>query len=729
MPPPAPGSRRLNISTTRAETPDVSRRGVARAVVCVVIAVACVVAVGASAAPATATVGGATTDAPATPSATAGETRADAPATVEDVPPNAAASDPPVDDVSNETNTTQHQNPDEAGESGDLERVRRHLAGRLSETLAQRTVELSQGEYEAANRTLGGFDSQLSKYVDVAGETGRDGDAAGRQFRETRDRQREFARELQQYRETREAYRRAVRNGNETRARALGRALARQAENVSETGSDLETTLENTSRLGGGETARVREAITAVENTTTNATTVRREVVEREFTETRLQARATAERASFRSPARVTGRLVAADGTPLAGQTVVVDTGRRTVTAETDDTGRFSLRVRPTTLAVGDRSVTVAYRPADTSVYLGANTTVDFAVEQTTGSLRVDGPETARYGETLVVEGRLAVGDTPVSGFPVAVLLGERRLGTATTGQTGEFTLTAAVPADVPAGDRELTVVPAVTERGVTAAPATTTVTVGETATRLNLTVDELSGSTLELFGVLQTRSGTPVTDRRVTVQLDGQPVTTVSTADGRFAATVDLPPAVQSADAVTVSVVFDGAGTNLDGATASRRVTLGGAGEGTSDDTLDTTTVALVVGALVLVGGLALVWLLLGRDGDPAAGRGPARDDESTATSDETPATAVEAAAAAVENGDPRTAVTLAVAGLRASLGTAPAATYRDLERRVDGDRRDRLAAVLDAYERVTFAGDDLDGDRARRAVETAREVVEEDS
>jgi len=72
-----------------------------------------------------------------------------------------------------ENGTVQHERPEAAGESGDLQALQRWLDGRLSGQLESSTVALSEGEYERARAMLGDdYDERLDQYVDVAGETG-----------------------------------------------------------------------------------------------------------------------------------------------------------------------------------------------------------------------------------------------------------------------------------------------------------------------------------------------------------------------------------------------------------------------------------------------------------------------------------------------------------------------------------------------------------------------------
>jgi hypothetical protein len=256
--------------------------------------------------------------------------------------------------VTNETNATQHENPDNTTGSGDLGQVQSHLAGQLSSTLADRTISLTRGEYEAANESLGEFDSQLSKYVDVAGETDRnsggdnqndDGGSAGndqgQEFEEAREQQREFGEELRTYRETRQAYEQAIENGNTTRARRLARQLVRQAENVTESGRQVDTALENLSAVSGSDTDQLRAAEEAVEQTINTATETRREIINQEFTETQIQAQLDSDRVSFANPAQVTGQLTTPNGTALSNRTVAIDIGQQPVTVTTDNNGQF----------------------------------------------------------------------------------------------------------------------------------------------------------------------------------------------------------------------------------------------------------------------------------------------------------------------------------------------------------------------------------------------------
>jgi hypothetical protein len=260
-------------------------------------------------------------------------------------------------------------------------------------------------------------------------------------------------------------------------------------------------------------------------------------------------------------------------------------------------------------------------------------------------------------------------------------------------------------------------------------------VSIAKTATELEITAETTDESTVELFGLLQTPSGTPIPERRVTVQIDGETIRELSTADGRFSATLDLPQDIQAGDTITVSVIFDGTGTNLEQSVATQEIVLtgsaGSSGDSASNDagsnedsTPISTLSAVAIGVGIVVLGSVLLGFLITRNRGQSAGAGGPQSGQPTEQHNNS-SDASDTALPTVDD-DTRVAITLAVAELRTSFEVPQTATYRALERQVEDKYHSQISTVVDTYERLTFAEKQVDSERARRAVEAARDVIQ---
>ena len=158
-------------------------------------------------------------------------------------------------------------------------------------------------------------------------------------------------------------------------------------------------------------------------------------------------------------------------------------------------------------------------------------------------------------------------------GVPVAVTLGEVRLGTVETNDIGRYELEAEVPANVSAGEVRLVAGLPFQGRALTAPNASATVSIAETPTALSLRNNRTALRVVNVDGQLRTRSG-PVAGRAVTLSVDGSTVGRVRTGpDGGFSTAVDLPASVSATDSATLVAEYTGDGENL--AAATDRVTI----------------------------------------------------------------------------------------------------------------------------------------------------------
>ncbi|QZP38446.1 DUF4129 domain-containing protein [Halobaculum magnesiiphilum] len=652
----------------------------------------------------------------------------------------------PVDERNN--STVRHEDPDAADGQGDTERVRSFLASSLGERLEGSVINLSQGEYDRAREVLGDdYDEDLDKFVDVAGET--EGGSGGDAFESAAERQREYVNRTQSYRETRSEYEEAVEAGNETRARELARELARTADAVNRTGENLTASYDAIENATGADMSREEQTVREI---SANISADAAEVTESTLVSTRLSLSADRESTSFLDPLELAGRLTTENGSAVSNRSIALSVGERTVQVRTGENGSFSTTYRPTTVPLDRDRLAVRYVPDDGSVFLPSNATAPIAVRQVTASVDVDGPETTAFGDDVTVRGRVDAEGVPVSGVPVRVTVGDAVLGTVRTNDDGEYALRTTLPAGVDAGNRTLSATVALADRAVTSDTVSDTVRVASTSTRLRLNATP-SGDAAEVSGRLTTAEGDVVAGRTIDVLLDGTVVATADTnAAGEFSVTVSVPDSAPPGASVTVRATFDGAGSNLDGTSATATVTLpeddgadgddgpdaAGTGDGASGGLLgaivDGEAPAVIGAAVVAIAAAAAAFVVVRRrDGDSGDSTGGSPEATPTA-----PETATDSAAASlVERAgrhldeNPSAAVEIAFGALRASVESRfdldPSLTHREFaaacrERGLFDGRVDDLDALTDSYERAAFGPRGVSRSTAADAVEHAQ-------
>jgi hypothetical protein len=637
-----------------------------------------------------------------------------------------------------ENGTVQHERPEAAGESGDLQALQRWLDGRLSGQLESSTVALSEGEYERARAMLGDdYDERLDQYVDVAGETG-EGEDAGETYRDVRESQRDLATQAERFEQANERYDRARENGNETAARQAAREMNRVGDRIGRSGANTTrgyATLENQT---GVDTDSERAVVT---NLTADVRERQEAVRQATFVETELAVLEATRTISFTDPLELTGRLTAENGSAVANRDVIITVADRPRATTTDGEGRFTVTYRPRTLRTDATSVAVAYVPRNESAYLGSNASGPVDVQQVEPTLTVrEHTEQTSFGEPAGAIVAVTVDGQPVDGIPVVADVAGQRVGRATTNDEGAVRVDGPLPATVPAGDQELRVAVPLRDRAIAAADEQVPTTVDETGTALNVT-GERRGSEATVSGRLITDDGRPVDGQQVQLSRNGTVVTTVETGpNGSYAVTVPLAPeSAAPSGRVQVAASFDGAETNLDAARATTTFDVDQAG---GSSTLRQEWLPGDVSLSVLVGvgvtgvGLVLlgVWLVRRRRSNPGeeSDDAPAVSQSATETTDESPdgPPAIERAETFLERGAAGAAVRAAYAAVR-ELHAADGAprTHAELVATTESlgeDEQRAFERVTSAYEREAFARGSVDERGARDALDAAGELVE---
>lgn len=643
----------------------------------------------------------------------------------------------------------QHRDPASYRQSGDLVGLQSWFGGELAGRLEESTLQLDRSQYKAAQAILGDrYNSYLSRYVDVARDTGR-GD--GGKFRETQQAQREFISNVQEYRETRDSYREARENGNDSRARRLARKLNQLQQQISRENRTIQRGYRELTNSTGVDLRASGQRVAA----TTRAITAEQGAInEQLFVRTVLRVDEPTARISFVDPLRVSGVLQTENGTAVTDQLATMQVGEWTVSTSLDDSGRFSFTVRPTLLRTGDHRLTVRYLPDAESVYLGSNESITVTVEQVTPelALAVD-PNARAYGETVRVAGSVAVNGTAVPGVPIALTIGDQRVGTVRTSSSGSISAAIPLPAGVQAGERRVHARVDLANRAIGSSNASAPIVVERSETTLTVTGAPLqspantgSGQSVRVSGLLKTSSGRPVADQRVRLRIDGLAVAAVRTnRSGGYATLVRPPDGVNGS--VVVGASFDGAGTNLESAEAQDRVVLLDNSQGSESRALVNRVVPgesipewlVFVAALVIaavLGGGAFVIRTRGTDTDGTEGRMTER--EGPVDTGGPSSGGLEVAKTELDGGRTDAAVEAVYLDVRRQL-TDESGHGRSgrthwefvLDCETAGMADDRLTGLREltaAYERAAFAAETLSLDEAEAAFEAGRTVLSDE-
>ncbi|WP_455449631.1 hypothetical protein [Natrinema thermotolerans] len=633
--------------------------------------------------------------------------------------------------------TPSHRDPDAYSEEGDLSSVQRQLAGQLSSQLGQGAISLSEGEREAASQFVDEeYREQLRQYVDVADETGEGADLE-REFERAGETQANLSAAVTAYRETKPEYEAAYEDGDEERARERARELEALYRDIDDLGDDAIAryeTIENRTDTD------MSASIEAVENVSAEIRAEQATVRDQQFEETSLRLTPERETISFREPLVATGELRTTDGDPIANRSIRLDVGNHTERVRTDSAGAFTLEYRPTNESLSTDRLPVEYVPATQSVYLNAETAVNVSITQSEPTVSLNRTtDELSFGNETAVSGAMTVDGVPVDNVTLVVDISGDRIGTVNV-TDGAFDDPVAIPASVPAGERELRVeLPYEDgERALTAATDAATVTVRERESSVAIAEVSSSERRVTVTGTLATPDGTPVPDEPVRIRIDDLTVGTVTTDEhGAFRTTVSVPDSVDVGE-TAVAAVYEGRGSSLESSTAEASVAVSSAGP-------NAPTTAIAVGMIALLAGGGLAWWYRGDDDRPAAS-GPAVEQWSLAgepTVGDAPAkptpdeveSVLERASDQLANGRPDDAVRTGYGAVRrallARLGNQDALTHWEFYRQcTDADDVDAasLYELTQGYERAAFGPDGLSREDAAAVLERARSLCDLD-
>jgi hypothetical protein len=477
-----------------------------------------------------------------------------------------------------DNDSTQHEDPDEAGEDGDLGSVKGWLLGRMGGRLEGSLINLSQGQYDAAEGLLGEeTEDFLGQYVDVAGETeNEDDDETAETVNETIEEQEEFVEQRRNFSEVYSEYLEALENDNIERARRLLQELGLIANRLDRTARNLTQYY----RTLDDETESVTEAPEIIGETEKNVSEILNDSREDLFDDTRIVIENSTTTASVVDPIVVRGRVQVETGEADAGNDSLVPSGdvvidRIGARASVNETGHFAFRYRPPPLFdSGNLDLLLEYVPLSNSTYLASTATVETTIESRQPTLQVSAPTNVSFGDDLGLTANLTVDGRPIDGVPIRASLGETGIASTTTAD-GVTELSGVIPAAVDDGTRELQVRLPIEGRAVEAVTVTRELQVQRTATRLQANATTISPTELRVQGRLETAGGAPVPGQSVQLAIGGSDVRTIrSNATGEFDETLAIPDRVNTSvfpnRVAPITTSFTAPSTNLGPSNAS---------------------------------------------------------------------------------------------------------------------------------------------------------------
>lgn len=471
-------------------------------------------------------------------------------------------------------NTTRHQNPGRTVEQGNLSSVSASLASSLSGRLARSSITLSQDQYDLAREYVGDeYRQSLQQYVEVADQTPTDSDdrLADRFSRVSED-QRRLANQLERIDETSREYRQARRTGNSTRAEQLARELRRLADSADETRADI---VEDYGVFSTQTSLDLSDEATRLNDTVRQRLVEVQSIQDLEFAVTTLEIRTTDEEGSFANPLELQGRLTS-NGSAIASRDVRLEVGARSIEAQTDENGDFTIDYRPIAQRLGTRTIQVRFLPSNSSNFQTANASFRATITQTQPDVDVAvSPSEAGFNESVRVTGTVSVGNVPVPSAQISIFLDDRFVRTGETTSDGRINRSFRVPIEALEGSRPVSVSVGADDLSLAAARDTETLTVTAAtallslnATRVNQTEDGAERRTVITQGRLVMNNGTPLSDQPLQILVGDVVVgTTTTDENGAYRATVVipgqfLPTAVGGEERVDVSVLYSGEDT-----------------------------------------------------------------------------------------------------------------------------------------------------------------------
>jgi hypothetical protein len=217
-------------------------------------------------------------------------------------------------------------------------------------------------------------------------------------------------------------------------------------------------------------------------------------------------------------------------------------------------------------------------------------------VGQELPSLRVeDSPETALAGTIIRSSGQVEIADEPASSVSIRMYLEGELLVQTRSNDDGAYVIRGPVPADVPVGSNNLSVVAGEGDTGLIAVSEQNALTVREAEPALTLRAvreeatsaqeetteqevgaAEQAGQNVTIFGELLATPEAGIAGQNVSIIIEDEQQETVRTGpSGNYGATIELNESVADTDSVTITAIFDGEGTSVNSAEVSANLNL----------------------------------------------------------------------------------------------------------------------------------------------------------
>jgi hypothetical protein len=217
-------------------------------------------------------------------------------------------------------------------------------------------------------------------------------------------------------------------------------------------------------------------------------------------------------------------------------------------------------------------------------------------VGQELPSLTVDdSPETALAGTIIRSSGQVEIADEPASSVSIRMYLEGELLVQTRSNDDGAYVIRGPVPADVPVGSNNLSVVAGEGDTGLIAVSEQNALTVREAEPALTLRAvreeatsaqeetteqevgaAEQAGQNVTIFGELLATPEAGIAGQNVSIIIEDEQQETVRTGpSGNYGATIELNESVADTDSVTITAIFDGEGTSVESAEVSANLNL----------------------------------------------------------------------------------------------------------------------------------------------------------
>lgn len=206
-----------------------------------------------------------------------------------------------------------------------------------------------------------------------------------------------------------------------------------------------------------------------------------------------------------------------------------------------------------------------------------------------------DSPETALAGTIISSSGRVEIADEPASSVSIRMYLEGELLVQTRSNDDGAYVIRGPVPADVPVGSNNLSVVAGEGDTGLIAVSEQNALTVREAEPALTLRAvreettslqeetteqeerrAEQTGQNVTIFGELLATPEAGIADQNVSIFVEGEQQETVRTGPGgKYGTRIELNESVADTDSIAINAVFDGEGTSVESAEVSANLNL----------------------------------------------------------------------------------------------------------------------------------------------------------